>query len=58
MNKKTYIERLIIWILKSLKIIETKEVSKYEMCKRAQEVCNHNCSSCAWNNERSKNNEL
>jgi hypothetical protein len=43
---------IIIKILIKLRIIETREVSKYEMCKRAQSVCNHNCNSCAWNENR------
>lgn len=45
MNEK---ENIIIRILKWLGIIEEKSISKSEMCKQAQNVCNHNCDSCAW----------
>lgn len=41
-------ENIIIRILKWLGIIEEKPISKSEMCKQAQNVCNHNCDSCAW----------
>lgn len=42
-------ENLIIRILKALHIIKTYEVNKLDMCKQAQNICNHNCDSCAWN---------
>ena len=44
-------EKLLIRILKKLHIIKEYEISKKEMCKRAQSICNNNCESCAWNTE-------
>lgn len=48
---------LLVFILYALIIncgrIE-KEISKERMCKEAQNVCNHECEGCAWNNERTK----
>lgn len=41
-------ESLITRILKMLGIITRIEISKEEMCKQAQDVCNHNCEDCAW----------
>ena len=29
-----------------------KEISKEQMCKEVQNVCDHECEDCAWNNER------
>ena len=52
MEKETLFERIVIWVLKKLRFIETREVSKYEMCKCAQSVCSHNCNSCAWNENK------
>lgn len=41
-------ESLIIHILKRFGIITRIEISKEDMCKQAQDVCNHNCEDCAW----------
>jgi hypothetical protein len=41
-------ESLIIRILKRLGIITRIEISKEDMCKQAQDVCNYNCEDCAW----------
>lgn len=41
-------ENLWIRILKRLGIITEIEVSKEDMCRQAQNVCNHNCEDCAW----------
>ena len=30
-------------------LITKEEVSKSEMCRQAQRVCNHECEDCAWN---------
>lgn len=45
-------ERFWIRILKKLGIIEEREVSKKDICKNAQKVCNCNCSGCVWNENR------
>lgn len=45
-NKK---ENIIIRILKFFHIIKEYEIDKSEMCKAAQNICNHNCETCAWN---------
>lgn len=41
-------ENIIIRILKCLGIVKENEVSKAEMCKQAQNVCDRNCEQCAW----------
>ena len=41
-------ENLLIRILKRIGIIVEVEVSKEEMCKQAQSMCNHDCDNCAW----------
>lgn len=41
-------ENIIIRILKRLGIIKEHEVSKAEMCKQAQNVCDRNCEQCVW----------
>lgn len=41
-------EPIIIKILRWLGLFEKRPISKSEMCKQAQDVCNHNCDSCAW----------
>lgn len=50
MNDKK--ESWFIKLLKRIGIIKTYEISKGEMCKKAQSVCGHNCDSCAWNENR------
>ena len=44
-------ESLLIRFLKWIGLIKEYEVSKKEMCKRAQSVCSKNCDSCAWHEE-------
>lgn len=41
-------QNILIRILKWLGIIVEKEVSKSDMCKQAQSICNHECDGCAW----------
>ena len=45
MRQESWLYRLLRW----LGLIQSSEVSKQEMCKQAQSVCNRNCNSCAWN---------
>lgn len=45
-------ENLLIRILKRLGLIVEYEVSKENMCKQAQSICNHDCVNCAWQIER------
>lgn len=47
-------ENILIRILKRLGIIVEVEVSKEDMCKQAQSICNYDCEHCAWQTERSK----
>ena len=47
-------ENLLIRILKRLGIIVEVEVSKEDMCKQAQSICNHDCEHYAWQTERSE----
>ena len=44
-------ENIFIRILKRLGIITEFEVSKEDMCKQAQSICNHDCEHCAWQTE-------
>lgn len=46
-------ENIFIRIFERLGIIKEFEVSKEDMCKRAQSICHHDCEHCAWNTERS-----
>lgn len=41
-------DNFIIRFLKKIGLIKEYEISKSEMCKNAQSVCNHNCDTCAW----------
>ena len=47
-------ENLLTRILKRLGLIVEYEVSKEDMCKQAQSICNHDCEHCAWQTERSE----
>jgi hypothetical protein len=47
-------ESIIIRILKWLGVIKEVEVSKEDMCKQAQSICNHECEHCAWQAEGSE----
>ena len=44
-------ENILIRILKRLGIVTEVKVSKADMCKQAQSVCNHDCERCAWQTE-------
>lgn len=46
---REYKEKWYIKLLKWFGIIKTYEVNKEEMCKLAQNQCNHHCTYCAWN---------
>lgn len=41
-------ENIIVRFLKFIGLIEERPVSKSKMCELAQNVCNHECNSCAW----------
>ena len=41
-------ETIFIKILRWLGLVEKRPISKSEMCKQAQDVCSHDCASCAW----------
>ena len=41
-------ESLFIRLLKKIGLIKEVEISKKQMCKNAQSICNHNCECCAW----------
>ena len=45
-------ENILIRILKRLGIVTEVEVSKEDMCKQAQSICNHDCEWCIWQMER------
>lgn len=45
-NKK---ESFIKKFLRFIGLIKNVEIPKQTMCEQAQNVCNHNCNSCAWN---------
>lgn len=47
-------ENLLTRILKRLGLIVEYKVSKEDMCKQTQSVCNHDCEHCAWQTERSE----
>ena len=47
-------ENLLTRILKRFGLIVEYEVSKEDMCKQAQNTCNHDCDHCAWQMERSE----
>lgn len=42
-------ESWFIRLLKRIGLIKTYEVSKKEMCERAQSICGKDCESCVWN---------
>ena len=53
-------ENIFIRILKWLGLIEEKpidDVTREEMCKQAQQVCHHECESCAWMAEWDRNHQ-
>ena len=41
-------DNFLIRFLKRIGLIKEYEVSKSEMCKKAQSICKHNCDNCAW----------
>lgn len=44
-------ENIFIRFLKFIGLIKEVPVSKNIMCEQAQNICNHNCESCAWKEE-------
>lgn len=54
MEKQTFLQRILLKILKKLGLIKEFEVGKADMCKRAIDsvVCPNACEICAWNSER------
>lgn len=46
-------ENLLIRILKWLGVTNAVDVSKEDMCKQAQSICDHDCARCIWQTERS-----
>lgn len=44
MNKESWFHRL----LRRIGLIKSYEISKKEMCERAQPICDRNCEGCAW----------
>lgn len=45
MNEK---ETIVLKFLRFIGLIHEVPINKSEMCKQAQDVCNHDCDSCAW----------
>lgn len=45
-------KNIFIRFLKWIGVIKEYEVTKSEMCKNAQSICNRDCEDCAWNAER------
>lgn len=45
-------QNILIRIFKWLGLIVERGVSKSDMCKQAQGICNHECEDCAWNEQR------
>lgn len=41
-------ENIFIRFLKWIGLIKEYEISKSQMCKKAQNICDHNCDTCAW----------
>ena len=41
-------ESWFIRLLKKIGLIKSYEVSKKEMCKQAESICDRNCYKCAW----------
>lgn len=54
MKEQTFIQRILLKILKKLGLIKEFEVDKADMCERAVEsgVCPNACEICAWNSGR------
>lgn len=54
MKEQTFLQRILLKILKKLGLIKEFEVDKSDMCKRAIDsgVCPNACEICAWNSER------
>ena len=54
MKKETLLHKLITKIFLKLGIVESKKISKKEMCERAikSNVCPHTCDICAWNEDQ------
>ena len=48
-EKENIVIRFLKWFLKRIEILETVPISKEYMCEQAQNICNHECTNCAWN---------
>ena len=51
MKEQTFLQRILLKILKKIGLVKEFEVDKANMCKRAVEsgVCPKTCEICAWN---------
>ena len=49
MNNK---ENIFIRFLRFIGLIEKRPVSKIDMCKQAQNICDRDCESCAWSERK------
>lgn len=54
MEEQTFIQRILLKILKKSGLIREFEVDKADLCKRAVKsgVCPNACEICAWNSDR------
>lgn len=60
MDKPSWIYRFVLWILTKLKVIQSFQVDKSDMCKRAIQsgVCANQCESCAWYEHSSSEDDM
>lgn len=51
MKEQTFIHKIIEWFFTKIGLLETREISKEEMCRKSIEsgVCPKDCDRCAWN---------
>lgn len=51
MKEQTFLQGILLKILKKLGLVKEFEVDKADMCKRAVDsgVCPNSCEVCAWN---------
>lgn len=54
MKEQTFLQRILLKILKKLGLIKEFDIDKADMCKRAVDsgMCSNACENCAWNSER------
>lgn len=48
MKKQSKFRIFLDKVLRWFSVIDPLEISKKEMCERAQSVCYKNCATCAW----------